>query len=190
MATSNPEPFVGGHVISETAAEHTVFPPFDATTFASQLLWFAITFGILYYLLSKIALPRIAGILEGRRDRIAADLDAAERLKGESEAAGAAYEKALAAARGRASAIADDARGAAKAKADAQRQEVEADLGRRLAAAETRIADIKTRAVGEVGSIARDTTAAIVSALSDARASTEEIGSAVSTALAGRKLDA
>ena len=86
-----PEPFdTHQGTVQETPGEHKTFPPFDATTFASQLLWFAITFALLYYLMAKVALPRIGSILEGRRDRIAADLDQAERLKGESEDAAAA----------------------------------------------------------------------------------------------------
>ncbi len=72
-----------------TKARHGsgVFPPFDSTHFASQLLWLAITFGLFYLLMSKVIIPRIGGILETRHDRIAQDLDEASRLKGEADAA-------------------------------------------------------------------------------------------------------
>jgi len=194
MATTgdiNQEPFTGGEgVVVETPAEHANFPPFDASTFASQILWFAITFGVLYYLMAKVALPRLAGIIEGRRDRIAADLDAAERLKGESEDAARAYEKALAEARGKASGIAESARGAAKAKADAQRGTVESDLAAKLSAAEARIADIKNRALGEVGTIAGDATEAVVQSLIDAKTTPDEVRAAVSSVLAERNANA
>jgi F-type H+-transporting ATPase subunit b len=183
-------PVVGQGTLVETPAEHKVFPPFDATTFASQLLWFAITFVVFYYVMAKIALPRIAGILEGRRDRIAADLDQAERLKRDSEQAGAAYEKALADARSNASSIASAARDAAKAKADAQRAEVEAGLQKQLTAAEARIADIKTKAIAEVGAIANDTTDALVKALVGVEASAAEVGDAVKAAMAERNVNA
>lgn len=194
MATTgdvNQEPFTSGEgVIVETPEEHASFPPFDATTFASQLLWFAITFGLLYYLMAKVALPRLAGIIEGRRDRIAADLDAAERLKGQSEDAARAYEKALAEARGKASTIAGEARSSAKAKADAQRSSVEADLAAKLAAAEARIADIKNRALTEVGTIASEATEAVVESLIDAKTTPDEVKAAVSSVLAERNADA
>ncbi len=186
VAPDQPAPLQAGGTLQETPAEHSVFPPFDATTFASQLLWLAITFAVFYYLMAKVALPRIGGILEGRRDRIAADLDQAERLKGESEDAAAAYEKALADARGRASAIADGARETAKSKADAQRTEVEDDLARKLAAAESRITEIKNQALAEVGSIAGDAAEAIVTRLIDAKLTAREVKDAVSQVLAAR----
>jgi F-type H+-transporting ATPase subunit b len=93
------------------------FPPFDQSTFASQLLWLAITFGLFYLLMSRVIVPRIGGILEHRRDRIAQDLDEASRLKEEADNAIAAYEQELAEARKKASAIAEAAREKAKAAA-------------------------------------------------------------------------
>jgi F-type H+-transporting ATPase subunit b len=113
-----------------------VFPPFDQSTFASQLLWLAITFGLFYLLMSKVIVPRIGGILEHRRDRIAQDLDEANRLKEEADNAIAAYEQELADARKKASAIAEAAREKAKAAADAERVSTEAELNAKMADAE------------------------------------------------------
>src|SRR5882672_10275502 len=86
------------------------FPPFQKDTFASQLIWLAIIFVALYLLMSRIALPRIGAILENRRQHVDADLTEAGRLKGESEAAIAAYDKALADARNRAQTLANEMR--------------------------------------------------------------------------------
>ena len=97
MAQTEPHATAVAHPGGE--AHSAGFPPFDSSTFASQLLWLAISFGLFYWLLSTKVLPRISGILEARADRIARDLAEAQRLKAESDAAGAAYEAALAAAR-------------------------------------------------------------------------------------------
>jgi F-type H+-transporting ATPase subunit b len=166
--------------------DHNAFPPFDGDTFPSQLLWLAITFGLLYYLMAKVALPRIAGILEDRRDRIATDLDMAERLKGESEDALTGYEKALAEARSKAFEIAEAARDAAKAAADAETAETEADLNRKLEGAEARIAGIKSKAMAEVGTIASDVTGTIVHALTESKVAGKEVEEAVANAMAQR----
>src|SRR3712207_5473926 len=81
------------------------FPPFQRETFASQLFWLALAFVVLYLLMSRVALPRVGGIIADRKARIAADLAEAERARAESEAAAAGYEKSLADARARAQAI-------------------------------------------------------------------------------------
>src|SRR3974390_416110 len=75
------------------------FPPFQTETFAPQLIWLAITFVTLYVMLSRVVLPRIAGVIEGRQARIRRDLEQAERLKTETDQAIASYEAALADAR-------------------------------------------------------------------------------------------
>ena len=177
-----------GEVNTETGVAHGeeagsgVFPPFDQTTFASQLLWLAITFGLFYLLMSKVVIPRIGSILETRHDRIAQDLDEASRLKAEADAAIAAYEQDLATARAKGNAIASTARDEAKAKADAERAKVEASLQDKIAGAETRIAEIKAKALADVGSIAEETTAAVVEQLIGTKATKAEVASAVKSA--------
>src|SRR5690606_23862656 len=116
-------PDAGAQVVPETHSEVGVehdaggnFPPFDSSTFPSQLLWLAITFGLFFLFLKKVVLPRISGILEVRSDRVAQDLDQAARMKGEADAAVAAYEQELADAKARANAIGQEARDNAKAK--------------------------------------------------------------------------
>src|ERR1041385_5689508 len=107
MAQNNVHPVASTEQIP-TSEHGKGFPPFDPTTFASQVLWLAITFVALYLLMSRIALPRVATILENRQSRITGDLADAQRLKDQSDAAIAAHEKALAEARSRAQALANE----------------------------------------------------------------------------------
>jgi F-type H+-transporting ATPase subunit b len=141
------------------------FPPFASNTFVSQLLWLAILFGLLYYLMDKVALPRIAAILHNRSVRLSGDLDEAQRMRTEAEAAGAAYQKSLAEARARAKAIAQEARDALAAENDAKRKALEAELAERLAASEATISARTTEAMASVRGIAADTAAAIIERL-------------------------
>jgi len=138
------------------------FPPFNAETFASQLVWLAIVFVALYLLASRVALPRVAGILEARRERIATDLAEAQRLKAESDEALAAYEKSLADARNRAQAVASEMREKQNAEAEAARKALEQSLNAKLAEAETSIAGAKAAAMGNVRGIAAEAASAIV----------------------------
>lgn len=158
------------------------FPPFASETFASQLLWFALAFGLLYILMAKVALPRVAGILEHRRDKIASDLDAAQRMKAESDAAVAAYEKSLAQARATAQKIAGDTRDAVSAETEANRKAIEEDLARKLSDAEAQIAATKAKAMENVKSIAADAAGSIVTALTGQTPGSAEISAAVDAA--------
>jgi F-type H+-transporting ATPase subunit b len=158
------------------------FPPFDASTYPSQLFWLALTFGFLLWFMSKVIVPRIGGILETRQDRIAQDLDKAHELKGEADAAIAAYEQELAEAKASANEIAGKARDAAKAAAEAERQKVETALNKKLSDAEARIASIRDKAMADVGAIAGETTEAIVKQMIGGTVTKAEITKALKAA--------
>jgi F-type H+-transporting ATPase subunit b len=120
---------------------------------------------VLYTLLSKLVLPRLTGIIENRRALIAKDLDNAALMKTRAEEAGVAYEKALAEAKGRAQALAQETRSKLAAESDAKRKALEADLNKRLAESEATIATRKAEAMSHVRGIAAETATAIVERL-------------------------
>jgi len=166
------------------ATEHgRGFPPFEKETFASQLLWFALTFIALYLLMSRVALPRVGSILEDRRRHIDGNLADAQRLKGESDAAIAAHEKALAEARGRAQTLANEAREKAAAAAEARRKEVDTGLHARIAEAEKTIAATQSAAMTNVRGIASEAAAAIVERLTGLAPTSNDVGDAVTNIL-------
>jgi len=140
-------------------------PQLNPADFAPQLFWLAITFVLLYLILSRVTLPRIGEVLEERRDRVQRDLDAAERFKGETDAALAAYEKALSDARQKASSMAKEVRDRLAADTEAERARTEGELNSKLAEAETRISATKTKALASVDEIAAETASAVVGKL-------------------------
>jgi F-type H+-transporting ATPase subunit b len=141
------------------------FPPFNPQTFASQLVWLVIAFVVLYALMSRLALPRIARIIETRAAAIKGDLAEAENLKTQSEEAVAAYEKALADARNRAQMLANETRNKQAAEAEASRKALEDKLNARLVESEKTIAATKAAAMSNVKGIATDAARAIVEQL-------------------------
>lgn len=159
------------------------FPPFQPDTFASQLLWFAIAFVVLYQLMTRVALPRIASIFEERRDRIADDLAEAQRLKDESDQAVAAYEKSLAEARNRAQALATQTREQLLAESEGRRKALEDELNGKLAVADRTIAQTKAAAMSHVQSIAQDAATAIVQRLIGKAPAPRAVEAAVKQAL-------
>lgn len=183
MAQKSAQPITSMEHIPASEQHAKGFPPFDATTFPSQLFWLTLTFVALYLLMSRVALPRIASILEARRQRIEGDLAEAQRLKGESDAAIAAHEKALADARGRAQGLAAETREKAAANAEARRKDVDGKLNDRIRDAETSIAAARTAAMTNVRSIAGEAAGAIVERLTGVTPSATEVAEAVGSVL-------
>jgi F-type H+-transporting ATPase subunit b len=159
------------------------FPPFQRETFGSQILWVAITFGALYLIVSKLALPRVSGIIADRRARIAGDLAEAARMKDAADAAIASYEKSLADARAKAQTIAALTRDKVSAEAEARRKEVEASLHAKLAAAEQTIAATRIAAMANVQGIAKEAAIAIVARLTGKAPAEDAAAAAVKAAI-------
>jgi F-type H+-transporting ATPase subunit b len=159
------------------------FPPFNKETFPSQLLWLAVFFVLLYAIISKLAIPRIGGIVEARRGKIDGDVAEANRLKEQSDAALKAYEKSLADARGRAQALANETRDKLNAEAEQSRKALESELNAKLAGAEKTIAATKSAAMSNVKDIAIDTATVIVQRLIGTTPSGDAVETAVADAL-------
>ena len=157
-------------------------PQLDFADYAPQLVWLVITFGVMYLLMARVALPRIATVIEERRDRIANDLAQAEQLRRETDEAIAAYEKALADAKARANAIAQETRDRLNEELAEERKQKEAEINERLERAEKEIATTKKQALSHVDEIARETTAALVEQLLGEKVSEQALDSAVSSA--------
>jgi F-type H+-transporting ATPase subunit b len=159
------------------------FPPFNAHTFPSQLIWLVLAFVLLYALMAKWALPQVSRVIESRQKRIADDIAEANRLKLQSDEAVSAYEKALADARARAQAIANETREKQAAAAEATRKTLESELNVKLAEAEKTIATTKQAAMSNVRSIAEDAARAIVERLIGSAPSDKAVSSAVADVL-------
>ncbi|WP_040401268.1 F0F1 ATP synthase subunit B [Amorphus coralli] len=160
----------------------SAFPPFDAAAFPSHLFWLAVSFGLLYFLMLRVIVPRLGGILEDRRDRIAGDLGEAERLREETDAAIEAYETELADARKKAHGIAAERRDQIKADNEAKRRKAEDGLTEKVRDAESRIGEIKAKALSEVEDIASDAVEAVIATIAPISADRSEITAAVKAA--------
>jgi F-type H+-transporting ATPase subunit b len=180
------------HGGAENTAGHTEadgsaggFPPFDSSTFASQLVSLVIAFVALYVIVSRIALPRVGAVIDARQNAIEGDLTEAQKLKDESEAALKAYESEIAAARSRAQAIGAETRDKLNAASQAERKTLEERLAARLGEAEKAIAATRANAMSNVRGIAADAASAIVQRLSGLVADGKTIEAAVDASLKG-----
>jgi F-type H+-transporting ATPase subunit b len=173
----------GAH--SEADGGNGGFPPFDSSTFASQLVSLVIAFVALYLIVSRVALPRVGSVIDARQAAIDGDLTEAQKLKDESDAALKAYEAELAAARARAQAIGAETREKLNAAAEAERKTLEERLSAKLAEAEKTIASTRAAAMRNVRGIAADAAAAIVQQLTGAKPDGKSVTAAVDASLRG-----
>ena len=157
-------------------------PQLNPLDWGPQLIWLLISFGILYLLMVKVALPRIGGVIEARAAHIANDLTAADKLRRETEEAIATYEQALAEAKQKAHAIIDAGRSKLKEEVAAERAKLDQELGKKSAEAEARINQAKASAMKDVSVVAADVAADIVRQLIGANPPKAEIEKAIQAA--------
>ncbi len=156
------------------------------STYASQIFWLAITFGAMFLVMWKIAVPKIADTLEARQRRLEDNLKKAEDLKREAEATLAAYDKALADARAEAHADILRIQAELKAAADAEEADLTAKLDAKLDASEKAIAAEVSKAMGNVRGIAVDVATAALEKLTGEQPAQATVEKAVDAALGGR----
>jgi F-type H+-transporting ATPase subunit b len=161
-------------------------PQLETATFLPQLVWLLISFVILYLLMAKLALPRVAEVVDGRRKRLENDLEEAARLKRETEKAIADYEQALAQARNKAQVIAGETRARISAEQAVVKAKLEAEIVEQTKTAEARIHAAKQQALASLKAVAADAASDVVARLSGTAPSNDAVESAVAQALAKR----
>ena len=163
-------------------------PQLDAGSWLAQLFWLGLIFAGFYLFLSRVALPRVATVLEERRDRIANDLDQAALLGKRGDEAVAAYEQSLAEARLRAAGIAREMRDKVSAQNEALARSLDADLAARASDAEGRIASSRASAMSSVSAIATEAAEAMVARLTGHAPNRARIEAAIARVTAERPL--
>ena len=157
-------------------------PQLDTSTWPSQLFWLAVTFFALYFVISRLVIPRTGGVIAKRKGTIEDDLASAQQLKAQTDRAIEAYETALAEARGRAQAIARENRAALGAEIDAERAMLDAALAARIATAEKSVAAAKAKALTGIEAVAAEIAVSIVADLTGAKVTKAAAAEAVAKA--------
>ncbi len=131
-------------------------PQLDFATFTGQIFWLAISFVVLYALVSRLILPSIADVVEVRAKHIADDLDKAESLNNQAEDAEAKAQKILAESSNKARGLIAESSSKAKAKVEAKRAELANKLEQKIKSAESEIAKIEKESADVVEKISAD----------------------------------
>ena len=158
-------------------------PQFWMEDFAPQMVWLVISFIALYLLMARVALPRVADVLETRHGRIADDLDQAAQLKSQAETVIVEYEAALTEARENAQATIAQATHEAAQAAEKRNAEIAEALAAEAAAAASRIDAAKAEALAELRGVAAELALAAAERLLDAQVAQADVDAAVDAAM-------
>ncbi len=180
MATQTHE--AAGHAAEVASAPG--MPQLDFSNWGNQIFWLMVTLVVIYFVLSRIALPRIAAVLAERQGTITNDIAAAEGLKAKAAEAEEAYNKALADARAEAQNIVAEAKAEIQVELDAATAKADAEIAAKAAESEKAIAEIRAGAMAAVKDVASDTASEIISALGG-KAEDKAVKAAVDTRIKG-----
>ncbi|WP_294226433.1 F0F1 ATP synthase subunit B' [uncultured Shimia sp.] len=147
------------------AASAPGMPQLDFSNWGNQIFWLLITLVVIYFVLSRIALPRIAAVLAERQGTITNDIAAAEELKAKAVEAEEAYNKALADAKVEAARIVAEAKAEIQADLNVATDKADASIAAKAAESEKAIANIRAGALESIKDVANTTTVELVSAL-------------------------
>ncbi len=172
---------VEGH---EAAAAGPGMPQLDFSTWGNQIFWLLVALVVIYFILSRVALPRIAAVLAERQGTITNDIARADDLKRQAAEAETAYEQALKDARSEAQAISQRTRDEIKAQVATATADADARIAEKSGEADKAIAEIRASAMENVEAVARDTAEALVAALGGS-ADTATISQAVDSRMKG-----
>ena len=158
-------------------------PQFDPSSYASQIFWLLVIFAIFYWLMARVAIPRIAEVIQARSERVASDLDKAEQLKKESQAVIETYETALSKAREEAASVLVDTAQEISAMSSERQAAYAAELAARITEAEDSIAKAMTKAKSEIRTIAIEAAGETTRKLIGVEPQEQRVAAAVDTIL-------
>jgi F-type H+-transporting ATPase subunit b len=160
-------------------------PQLDFSTFDNQIFWLIVTVIVIYFVWSRIALPRIASVLAERQGTITNDIAAAEDMKQKAVEAEDAYNQALADARVEAGKIVTDTKAEIQKDLDKAIAKADAEISARAAEGEKAIAAIRATSKEDAATVAKDIAKDIVAAVAPGKIDAKSITAAVTAKLKG-----
>ncbi|GGB36743.1 ATP synthase subunit b 2 [Sphingomonas metalli] len=150
-----------------------------AATYASQIFWLLITFGLLYFVVGRGMVPKIVATVDAREARVEGDLAAAEAARLEADRTEEAWRADMDAARTAALAETNAAKAQAAQSAEAQVKAADAELAERLGHHDLAIANAKAEALASLETVAAEAARDLVAKLSGVDVTVDQAAHAV-----------
>jgi F-type H+-transporting ATPase subunit b len=152
--------------------------------FASQLFWLAIVFALIFFVVGLGMMPKIQSTVDSRNERIAADLEQAQKARENADALEQAYRERLDQSRSEAARVAAEAKAQSARATEAKVTQADSEIGVKVDAAHRRIAEVRASAMAEIETVAVQATQAIAERVAGLRVDETTARAAVNRELA------
>lgn len=137
-----------------------------ADNYMSQIFWLLITFGIIYFGIARMMLPKVEAAVDARNRKIAGDLAAAEAARDEAEMLETSGDNELHAAQAQAQAKSNSAKLQAARDSEKRLADANAEIAATLLAAQGALSEASASAMASIENVAAQATADIVTKVS------------------------
>ena len=152
---------------------------------ASQLFWLLVVFAGIYAVIGPGMLPKIEATVDARDRKVADDLAAAKAAHAAADNLEESYRQQSDASRAAAQKAVADAKDKAARDAEKRLAKIDAELGDKLAAAETEVAAARKSAMAEIESVAAEAAGDLVARLSGVKVAAADAKAAVKAVIHG-----
>jgi F-type H+-transporting ATPase subunit b len=155
-----------------------------ASTYAGQIFWLLIVFGLIYFGIGRAMLPKIEATVDMRQRKVADDLAAAETARVAADATEEAWRTKMAAAKAEAQAETAAAKTKAALAGETRVKAADVKAAAKIAEAETSICTATAAALTSIESAAAEAAQDMVAKLSGAKVTAAAAAKAVKEAMA------
>ena len=162
------------------ASESGGMPQLDPEFWFSQIFWLVITFGVLYFVLSKLILPRISENLETRKSQILDNLELAEKQRNQSEAKLKEFDNIILKSKIDAKNLFNDSRKKLLDDISKKRKKLDEEIDKEIKIVENEIDELKRKSPEKINKIAIETSSDLINQLIGAKVNNSSITAIVS----------
>lgn len=137
-----------------------------AATYASQIFWLAIVFGLIYFVIGRGMLPKIEATVDARDRKISDDIATAQSARTQAEEIDVAYHARITEARAASAKVMNDAKAAVTLEGEKRLKEANAELAVKAAAAEASLKAAQANALAQIEDVAAEAAREIVAKIS------------------------
>jgi|TARA_B100001029_G_C15019445_1_gene429549 F-type H+-transporting ATPase subunit b len=143
--------------IARGASESSGMPQLDPEFWFSQVFWLILTFGGMYFILSKFILPKISQNIETRKSQILENIEIAEKQRKDSESKLKEFDEIILNSKLEAIKIFNDVKKNITNEINKKKESLEKDLDQEVILVEKEINDLKKNSINKINLIAVET---------------------------------